>query len=428
VKSLLSIGIALLLAGTIGQLTIIRGTYRDAYESVGVKVMITNGLRLKHALEVAQSEYLMRPAKGGDSIRLKEPYFESTIEGLDCNYYNVLAAMTNDIQRYCDDEAEIEYLEGYDSSSMSALDAQECDICVLSGAFMDVNGIRLGDTVDITVSNIHYIVISRFLGSAETLNYLAGNTSDDDGQFAAKEALADKLAEESTARCKVVGRLSRGSERSDKVSVFVPVGRELDVILNWLHSEEYGASPYTISSYSNTWRVATVFEYIEYTVASSDYLEGFSKQVKRAIIESVGATRFSPLLIDTSEADSMTDTMDMLNNLYPIAVAVAVILGGLFPGLIAMQSDREASIMRVQGMAKKRARTMLVLEQAALYLLGLLCAAALLLAINGAAATGYPAQLLSYGLLHLAASAAGALICSVIVTRRSPLELLQVKE
>ena len=84
--------------------------------------------------------------------------------------------------------------------------------------------------------------------------------------------------------------------------------------------------------------------------------------------------------------------------------------------------------MRVLGTTKKRARAILVLEQASLGIIGLLLAAILLLAINGAALASYAQPLASCAALLIAASALGASICAVIVTRRRPLELLQVKE
>ena len=135
-----------------------------------------------------------------------------------------------------------------------------------------------------------------------------------------------------------------------------------------------------------------------------------------------------PFVMDTSEADNTLRTINMLSAIYPIAVAAAAILSGLFPGLIVMQSDREASIMRVLGTTKKRTRAILLTEQALLCAFGLLCAAGLLLIINRKLPGDSAAPLIAYGALQLAACAAGATLCAVTVTRRRPLELLQVKE
>ena len=118
----------------------------------------------------------------------------------------------------------------------------------------------------------------------------------------------------------------------------------------------------------------------------------------------------------------------MWDGFCPIAVVAAAIMGGLFPGLIVMQLDREASIMRVLGTTKKRTRAMLVLEQILLCIAGVFCAVALLLVINGIVMALYTRTLTAYSALHITACAAGALTCAVIITKRRVLELLQVKE
>ena len=180
--------------------------------------------------------------------------------------------------------------------------------------------------------------------------------------------------------------------------------------------------------FSINWKDDQVFEYIEYTLAWPGYADEFRKFANKAVMDSVGATREPPLMMDTSEAENMLRTLTLVNGIYPMAVVAAAIMGGLFPGLIVMQSDREASIMRVLGTSKKRARAMLVLEQLLLCLSGAFCAAALLLLINGVSIVDRAAPLGVYAAAHLAACVAGGAICAVIVTRRKPLELLQVKE
>ena len=99
-KSLLSIGLALLLAGTIGQLTMIRGIYKDIYEHIGVKVYVFSGLRIAGAVKVDESEYIRKPAQDGSGFEyLKAPYYESAIRILECKSAPVTAYMTNNIER-----------------------------------------------------------------------------------------------------------------------------------------------------------------------------------------------------------------------------------------------------------------------------------------------------------------------------------------
>jgi hypothetical protein len=168
-------------------------------------------------------------------------------------------------------------------------------------------------------------------------------------------------------------------------------------------------------------------DYVECTLVSPQNAEEFGR-FAQSKIEPVVGDMSSPFVMDMSEADNLHQTINLLNTLYPIAIAAAVIMSGLFPGLIIMQSDREASIMRVLGTTKRRTRVMLIAEQSALCLLGQLCAAALLFAINGASIAEHTAALGIAAIALLAGCIAGALVCAVIVTRRRILELLQVKE
>ena len=414
VKSLLSAGVALLLLGTIGQLTLIRGAYRDAYDNIGALAHVSKGLKLKEAIQIAESDYVRKPAKGGGFTYLKEPYFENIIDVLECNSVMGTVVRTNDIERFCEDRAEFEFLEGYGFPIMNAIDAEESDICILAGDFMEENGIALGDTVGFTLQGLRQRV----------LRTLTANNGGDELTGEQWESI-DDIMEESTAYYRVVGRLTI---EEAKGIAFLPVAYGLEQTQKWLKSDLYKPTPSEMSSSRNTWHNQMIFRYAEYTLASRDFAAEFRPYANRAIVSSIGASRFPPLIIDTNESDSMSRTMELLDDLYPIAVAAAAVLGALFPGLVVMQSDREASIMRVLGTTKKRSRTMLISEQAILYLCGLLCAAALLLLINGVAIANYVSALLSYSGLHLAACLAGALICAVIVTKRKPLELLQVKE
>jgi ABC-type antimicrobial peptide transport system permease subunit len=172
------------------------------------------------------------------------------------------------------------------------------------------------------------------------------------------------------------------------------------------------------------------YDHVEFSLTSprcADEFRDLAKKMVASSIGGIGSAGFA-FVMDTSEADNMLRTIRMLDNLYPIAFAVAAIMGGFFPGLIVMQSDREASIMRVLGTTKKRTRLMLTLEQTVLCLAGFVCGVFVLLMINGVLPAAVTSQLGVYTALHFAMCVAGALVCAVIVTRRRILELLQVKE
>ncbi|MCL2126147.1 MAG: hypothetical protein FWH33_09210 [Oscillospiraceae bacterium] len=226
------------------------------------------------------------------------------------------------------------------------------------------------------------------------------------------------LFEEHSTFYLVVGAISYENDSAETGEVFVPVA--------------YVAVGSGLGQVFNDPAVAQkqLLDYAEYTIPTNvdtDEFLDFAHSKVVASIGGIGATSAS-FMLDTEEADSLRTAIDLLDALFPVIFAAAVILGGVFPGLAVMQLEREAAIMRSLGTTKKRARTMLVTEQAALCLAGLSCAAALLVVINGVLVSLFTMLLGNYAAAHLAACTAGSAICAVIVTRRGILELLQVKE
>ncbi|MBR5701954.1 MAG: type II toxin-antitoxin system mRNA interferase toxin, RelE/StbE family, partial [Oscillospiraceae bacterium] len=135
--------------------------------------------------------------------------------------------------------------------------------------------------------------------------------------------------------------------------------------------------------------------------------------------------RFS---METGEADRIYQTYRLLELLYPIAFALALILGGVLPAGVILQSAREASLLRVLGTTKRRTRVMLSLEQIFLCFLGLCLAVAALVLTKGSALLAVAGLVVIYAAAHLLACAVGTEAAAVSVTRRNVLELLQVKE
>ena len=132
--------------------------------------------------------------------------------------------------------------------------------------------------------------------------------------------------------------------------------------------------------------------------------------------------------METAEADRVDQTYRLLELLYPIAFALALILGCVLPGGIILQSAREAALLRVLGTTKRRTRAMLTLEQIFLCFLGLCLAVAALVIAKGSALTAVAGLIAVYIAAHLLACAMGTEAAAVSVTRRNVLELLQVKE
>ena len=385
-KAMQSLGLALLLFGAIGQLTVVRGTYRDIYKNMNQKAYIMDGFNLKSSLDANHLFYV-------DSV-----YYENVIQSLKFDHDQLETVMTNDIQRFSDNTIEVNFLEGYDYSTQNTIDSSNVGTvnrtCIWQKSLMERLGVQLGDTVRIFNANDQYTMmfeIYRFPPNTEE-------------QRIEWEDSVDQYMDARSVYYTVVGEIISGGS---PYMIITPVSRGFDPIV-------YSIDDNTI-------------DYAEFILASPEYAENFRTFVEKRIPGTVGDIG-SPFVMDTSEADNTKQTIALIETLYPIAVAAALVMGGLFPGLIVMQSDREASIMRVLGTTKRRTRAILVTEQAALCFIGQVFAAALLLIINGILLLRHSTAIGIFGAALIFTCTAGALIFAIIITRRRILELLQVKE
>jgi len=382
VKSALSIILALLLFGSLGQYMAVRDEYSRMYEGVEIKAYFVDGLNLTFATRISESGYVT------------DPYYEYTLKA-ECELIPVSIAMTNDIGKYAGGAVEVEFMEGYNESSMAGINVRALPICILDAETMDAIGVNLGDEVSFNIA-----------GLFDQLKRAYIDESDDEATAALQwDRLWERL-DGMSAVYTVVGRAISGAEQGVAV---VPVSP--------------GLSNLTIG--------ADTLDLAEYTLIHHSMADEFrdfaNKTLALASAASIGSVNPS-FVMDTSGADRILRTVELFDTLYPIAAVVAAVLGGLFPCLIILNSSREAAIMRALGTTKKRVRAMLTLEQLLLCLFGLTAGAAVILAINGQSAAGYISALSIYCLFHLALCFVGAIFSSVIVSHRKTMELLQVKE
>ena len=120
----------------------------------------------------------------------------------------------------------------------------------------------------------------------------------------------------------------------------------------------------------------------------------------------------------------LEQNLQLLELLYPVAVGISVLIGIGLAVLLLLQSAKIAAILRILGFGKKHTRAIVCLEHIIVSLIGLIIG----LVILTFAHFGVSAPLPALAALYLSAVITGAAIGSFIMTRRAPLELLQVKE
>jgi hypothetical protein len=148
------------------------------------------------------------------------------------------------------------------------------------------------------------------------------------------------------------------------------------------------------------------------------------------IIERIGAGDVPlGLFLDDEELRMvvipMEQNLSLLRLLYPVAIALSIIIGLGLSLLLMLQNAKVAAIKRVLGTSKIKARTTLCGEQMFICLFGLTVGLISLTALSWG--FGLTSSLGLAG-LYLAGAAAGMVAGAVVVTNRSPLELLQVRE
>jgi len=135
------------------------------------------------------------------------------------------------------------------------------------------------------------------------------------------------------------------------------------------------------------------------------------------------------LTLNDGELLNMVGTVDqtlgLLALLYPVAVVLSVLIAGGVSLLLMLQNAKNAAIMRVLGCTQTKCRITLCVETMFICFVGLLIGLGVLIAV------GWGFGLWSgivLALLYFIGTCVGAVIGAILITRRPPLELLQVKE
>jgi hypothetical protein len=117
----------------------------------------------------------------------------------------------------------------------------------------------------------------------------------------------------------------------------------------------------------------------------------------------------------------MERNLILLTLMYPIAIFVSVVIGTVMAIILVMQNAKIAAIMRVLGNKKSYVRRKLCLEYILLVVTGIIAGLIFMLVIGITFAA-------AASLMYIAGAITGSVIGGVIITSRSPLELLQVRE
>ena len=372
-KTVLAVFLALLLTAAVGRLDTLRQHYEALSRSVIVQGSVLGGLTLYRAETLAEAEevkdYYLEEVLQGCEIILEDNNRPSAVTFMLC--------FTSNYTRDCGDE--VEWLEGWDRERFQNSTSR---VCLMSKELADLvktelggGELGLGGRFHIGENGYGYVVNMQF---PEILD-------------------PDKLIEIYKQRRPVT-----------TVVGLVDVENKADRLWLPIHA---------MSVYQNDFPTLRV-EYATYTLRDYRDAQPFRE---RFLAETAKQQGNPSLYLDTAEADRIRKMANLLSTLYPIALGVALLLGGVLPGLMVLQNSRETAILRVLGMSRKRVCAMLTGEQLFLCILGLVLGAVAAFLLGAGWELIYPA-------IHLAACLLGSILFAWVSTGKDLLSLLQAKE
>ncbi|MCL2634302.1 MAG: hypothetical protein FWD34_07310 [Oscillospiraceae bacterium] len=373
-KTAISLTLAIVLTGAIGFITVTGLFYKDLFNEVDVNCTSTNfstsSIKTLSESELTENLY----------------YFSNYVVFFGDTGFAYNLILTNDFERCIQNafggEYTLNFAEGYFDTSFFAVDNllnEDNKLCIIGSDF----GVKAGESIMV-------------MGSDKFLNLSSQYTDERLSEAVAREAAIYKVA-----------AVVDSNNKDIRERIFAPVGANAIYANNGEHFPlEY--SEFTLTDNEKTVELLTLL----------NELREDSRAYSVAAVYSA----------DTTELDNIRRVRDLLILLFPIALAGAVLIGLTAPGLIIIQSAKEAAILRVLGVTKKRARCMLMFEQIGLCVVGIALAAGGLVLYNSGLFTRSAETLAVCGVLYLLGCVCATFGASVSVTRRRILELLQVKE
>ena len=369
-KTLLTLLLAALLVGAVGQLTVLRERYKEMLQNVHVEAEFYDGLSM------GKAETLMKTGMLSDPVYIAT--FNDGMEMAELELTLAEAVFTNRLDSVVSEP--VTWLEGWDEERAME---EKGKVCILTAPEMEYHGIKLGDQVRIN-------------------------------EFACLELL------------------KRGHDYHPKSDadalVFRDKYRSFYTVIGRVETTQEAQIIYApVTAFSSYYFFGTTLYLDSATFTLNDYHD--ADKVRQMAAEIQYTAKKPPVFsMDTADADRIYRVYRLIETLYPLTVAAALILGTLLPVLMILQEQKEAAILRALGWSKKLTIRRLTLEQALLCLAGLLLAIAALFAVNGLGFLGVILVPILYVIAHFALCVGASAAVSASILQKSPMRLLQVKE
>ena len=298
--------------------------------------------------------------------------FSARVQGMESV---IPMTVTSDLTRNLGKDCTVNYAQGYDLSAFEGTG----QVCLVGKELAEKLGVSPGDEIGLMSDFLHSMLETSEQGESAV-----------DGGYKTYKVI--------------------GIAESDDVSVKGGIFAGIRSDLQRLFSIEFSVAD------------------CEFTLADNQRLDELDVLLAEKESESLMYSSSVTYSLDSGGLANIERIRGLLDSLFPIAVAAAVLIGLFGPLLVILQSAQEAAFLRILGVTKKRARCMLAIEQIVLCIAGIvLVAGGLALYDPGRFASGIETFAVCFG-LYLLGCVCGAVAASIQVTRHRLLELLQVKE
>ncbi len=282
--------------------------------------------------------------------------------------------VTNNIERYLGDKNNVTYAEGYDRSCLDATG----QVCLIGQALAEEFGLIAGDEIDIMSDSLYSVLIQKDRSN---------------------------MIESMSVNYKIIGVVETQDE-DIRNGIFTGIS---------CGAQDVYGQPFPMGN-------------CEFRLADNEMLDDVNALLEEEKNNSLKYTSLAYYHIDSDSLKNIRRVCDLMELLFPAAVAAVMLIGLFGSFLIILQSAKEAAFLRILGVSKMRTRCLIALEQTIICLIGIV------IATGGIALLGRHLFLESirtlaicYG-LYMMAFICGAVAASVYVTRHGILRLLQGKE
>ncbi len=288
---------------------------------------------------------------------------------------DITMTITNDLVRNMGNDCTVKYAKGYGITTFEGTG----QVCLVGKELADTLGISLGDDISVISDVMHFI--------------LRSGEGEDDATAGGYKAY------------KVIG-IAEADDVNISNGIFAGIGSDLTKLFSMDFSVDH----------------------CEFTLADNERLDELDEILEKKRSRSEMYSPNPSYDLDAGGLADIARIRGLLDALFPIAVAAAVLIGLFGPFLVILQSAQEAAFLRVLGVTKKRARCMLAMVQVVLNIAGIaLVLIGLFLYDTDRFARGAWMFAACFA-LYLLGGVCGAALAAVQVTRHKVLELLQVKE